>query len=298
MDSTDNWEDRMVEIGGIDEFAKWDDGQRAAQDEIREGYEKKFTQIRFGKEIPIGYLAKKFQGKDVNLTKRASRTLGKRAHRLMQKAPYSILAYGYSTTNAYLSEVTGATVSALLPDGKKLFSTLHPASPDNSTTYSNVLSANDVVGETALEKMIVNLDNQLDDRGEKLYLGEGGYIWLVSKDGFFEASRVVGSKLRSGTADNDTNIFNGSFDGRPIEVRWVPWLDRVASTHHVLVSKDAVDEFMPLVMLTSEEFNVDDYEDEPTKVGYVRGQMIFSVGATTGRGIVGSQGTGTGTYTD
>lgn len=290
-DSTENWEDRIVEIGGIDDFSVWDDGERASQTSIEEGYDKRLIQVPFGKEVPIGRLLKKFQGKDVNLTQRASKAVGARAYRMMQKAPFSLLNYGFATTNTYLTGIQGSTVSALLPDGKRLFSTLHACSPTNSTTWSNALDDGASTSEEALKALIENLDEQLDDKGEKKHYGQSGqgYLWLHGLKTLPEALRVVGSDLRTGTANNDKNVYKGEFNGLPIEVKYVPWLD-VSSTAHFLMDKSVVEEEMPLVMLTSVDFYTDDYIDESTMTVYVRGQMVYSVGAVSGRGIAASLG--------
>ena len=294
MMPTENWEDRIVEMGTTDGFSAWVAGDRASQTDILEGYAKRFTQMRFGKEVAIGTLAEKFQGADVRLTKSASMGLGKNAYLLQQKAAFSWLNYGFSDTNTFLTGVKGSTVSGLGPDGKRLFSTLHPCSPHLATTWSNVLSDNAAVGEDALKSMIENLHNQLDDRGEMKQYGQGGYIWLVSLQDFPEAKRIVGSELRSGVSDNDMNVYKGSFDSRPIEVRWIPWLN-VSTTAHFMVAKDALED-ENLLVLESQPFYIDDYMDNTTDTGYVRGRTVFETGFVSGRGIVGSQGTGTGTY--
>jgi hypothetical protein len=295
-DTTENFEDRLVEIGNVEDLTRWDDGDSAQLSDIREGYAKTFTQVRYGRKVAIGQIAEKFQGKDVKLTSRASKLIGTRGYQLEQLAAFSLFGYGFADTNAFLTGVNGTSTSALLPDGKRLFSTLHPASPDNAETWSNALSDNAVVGEAALNSMILNLHNQIDDRGNKLHLGREGYTWLVPIDQFAAASRVVGSEKRSGTGDNDLNAYKGSFDGRPIEVRMIPWLSEWSSTAHFLMANESVEDYMNLCVLTSMPFYIDDYKDDDTAVAYVRGRSMFSVGAVSGRGVVGSQGTGTGTY--
>jgi hypothetical protein len=296
-EKTENWEDRLVEIGGVDEYERWDDGVRASQTEIVEGYDTKIIQVPFGKELPIGRLMKQFQGFDVNITKRAARELGKRAYRLQQKAAFSLIDYAHSTTNTYLTNVTGATVSALTPDGVRLASTLHVCSPTNSTTFSNVLSDSKSVSEEALEDMVVNLNDQLDDKGLPMHLGDDGYIWVVPLNEFFEAQRIVGSELRSNTADNDTNVFYGSFDGRPIEVRWVPWLSETSTDAHVLVARDSVEDLMPMCVYESTPFYTDDYIEDSTDTAFVRGRATFGVKASTGRGLCFSLGDDSTTVT-
>lgn len=297
QDKTENWEDRLVEIGGIDEYEVWNDGTRASQTDIVEGYDTKIIQVPFGKELPIGRLMKKFQGFDVNIQRRAARELGKRAYRLQQKAAFSLIDYAHSTTNTYLTNVTGSTVSALTPDGVRLASTLHVCSPTNSTTYSNVLSDSLSVSEEALEDMIVNLNDQTDDKGLPMHLGEEGYIWIVPLNEFFEASRIVNSDLRANTSDNDTNVFKGSFDGRPIEVRWVPFLSETSTTAHVLIAREAVDMYMPLCVYESTPFYTEDYMENSTATGFVRGAATFGVKAATGRGLCFSLGDDSTTVT-
>jgi len=299
MDTTENWEDRLVEIEGIDDFSIWLDGERASQSEIKEGFAKRLVQVPYGKEIPFGRLFRKFQPNDLRATKRAMKELAAKAYRLEQKAAYSWLGYAFADTNTYLSGVTGSTVSALGPDGKRLASVIHQVSPNSSETYSNALSDNAPVGEDALKAHIENLNNQKDAKGEKLHFGEGGYIWLVSLEDFPEASRVVGSELRSGTSDNDKNVYKGSFMSRPIEVRMVPWMSDFGSTTlHALVAKESTEMEQNLMVLSSIPFLADDYMDDTTKTAYIRAELGFSTGFLSGRGLSLSQGTGTGTYTD
>lgn len=300
-DSTENWEDRLVELETPGDFGVWEDGDTPSTSELREGYQKTVTQVPYGMRYIIGRLFTKYEGKDVRSMKRSMLAEGKKAYRLQQLAPYSMLSYGFSNTNTYLTGVTGATVSALGPDGKRLFSTVHPASPNNTTTWSNVLSDNAVVGESALQAMIDNLHNQIDADGERKYYGEEGYIWLVSLEDWAEATRVVGSDKRAGVNDNDMNVYKGGYDGRAIEVRAVPWLNSNkfsgVNTHaHFLVAKGVADTEMNLCQLTSEEFYTYDYTEEATRSVYVGAGLNFNVAFLSGRGIVGSQGTGTGTY--
>lgn len=293
---TDNWEDRIVEIGTTGGMTRWDAGTRANQSDIREGYDKRFTQVRYSEEVPIGTLAEKFQGNDVRLTKRATTGLGKDGYLLQQKAAFSILGYGFADTNTYLTGINGTTVSNLGPDGKRFFSVVHVCSPENSTTWSNALSDNAAVGEDALEAMIQNLNNQLDDRGAKMHFGDSGYVWLVTLEGFPEAVRTVSSDLRPEVDSNSVNVYKGAFDGRPIEVRWVPWLSDFGSTTcHFLVARDAIDN-ENFIVLESQPFMVDDYIDPTTDTAFVRARNTFAVGFASARGWVGSQGTGTGSY--
>ena len=303
MDSTENWDDRLVEMGSTGGMSAWATGDSAAQTDIEEGYSKTFTQVRYGEKVPIGSIAERFQGFDVRLTKRATKGIGKDAYLLEQGSAFSVINYGFSTTNTYLTGVNGSTVSALGPDSKNFFSVSHPCSPNNSTTWSNALADNAAAGEDSLKDMIENLHNQLDERGNRKHYGQSGYTWYVPLEQFAAAGRIIGSELRPDTEENSINMYNGSFDGRPITVKWVPYLSdsnyspsATRTTAHYLMANDAVED-ENLVILKNRPFFVDDYTNDDTDIAYVRGRTIFSVGFLSGRGWVGSQGTGTGTYT-
>lgn len=302
MDTTENWDDRLVEMGSTGGMSAWVAGDGASLTTMEEGYSKVFTQVRYGEKVAIGSLAEKFQGFDVRLTKRAAKGIGKDAYLVEQGAAFSVVNYGWSDTNTYLTGINGSTVSGLGPDGKRFFSTLHACSPNNATTWSNALSDNAAVGEDALKAMIENLHNQKDERGRQKHYGQSGYTWYVPLEEFPAAARIVGSKLRPDTNENSVNVYNGAFDGRPIAVKWVPWLSDTSfspsatrATAHYLMANDAVED-ENLVVLTSQPFFIDDYKDDETDIAYVRGRTIFSVGFLSGRGWCGSQGTGTGTY--
>lgn len=301
-DTTENYEDRIVEIGGIGDYAVWPDATRAKQSTIKEGYAQIFTQVPFGNEITIGRLFKKFQGRDVNIVRRAAVQLGNRAYRLTQRAPYSLFGYAFSDTNNYLTTITGNSVSALGPDGKRLASTVHPAGPENSDTWSNADASNTAVSEEGLDSLLSLLFNQIDDQGERKHYGNDGVEWLVPRAQFAKAKRIVTGELRAETGDNDLNSYNNSktadgyWNGSQVTVRLVPFLDEFSTTAHHAVAKEVVEEEMPLVMLEAEKFYTDDYVEDSTKSVNVRGQLMFSVGFLSGRGTAHSQGTGTGTY--
>jgi len=285
---TDMWQDRDVEVGGIADFEEWTDNTPTAESEIREGYATVYTQAAYANRVPIGRLFRKFQGEKMNIVRRAAMEVANKGYRHMQEGAFSLYNYGFATTNSFFNK------SALLSDGKRLFDDDHPCSPDNATTWSNVLTDNAVVGRQALKDMIINLHDQLDDRGNKLFLGQAGYTWLVPINQYDAALEVVKSVGKPDTADNNVNAYNEQFSGRPIEVRWAPFL--TSTTAHFLVAKEAMEYYEPLKVLTSIPFETDTYEDEATMTLNVRAMMAYTVGASSGRGVVGSQGTGTGTY--
>ena len=272
QDSTDNYEDRIVEVGRDSGFAVWNDGEAAKKSYLKEGYAQTFVQVPFGQEFSLGRLFKKFQPREARILERASKGLATDAYLLTQKSMASLLSYGFADTNSYLTGITGTTVSALGPDGKRLFSVVHPCSPDNSTTWSNASGTNAALSGPALEVSLESLDAQLDESGQRKHYGTlsgEGYILIVPRALQKLAVELTESELMPYSADNTINVYRGQRNGFNIEVRVVPFLDEVSTTAWFVFAKEAYDE-MGLVLLESQAFSTDANDDQSTKTALVR----------------------------
>lgn len=87
-------------------------------------------------------------------------------------------------------------------DGAALFSASHPTLSGNQ---SNLLTAADL-SETALEDATKNIWRLKSNRGE--YIGGGIKRLMISPEDAFNATRILNSVLRPGTANNDVNALN------------------------------------------------------------------------------------------
>lgn len=85
-------------------------------------------------------------------------------------------------------------------DGKELFATDHVTQGGNS---SNELATPADLSETALEDLLIQIDQMEDSRGLKIALK--GRCLVVPSALQFKAHRILKSDLQSGTANNDTN---------------------------------------------------------------------------------------------
>jgi len=85
-------------------------------------------------------------------------------------------------------------------DGKELLATDHPSSVG---TYSNELAVAADFSEGSLEDLLIQIGQAVDSKGNKIKLIGQKFIAPVSL--MFEATRVLESLGRSGTADNDIN---------------------------------------------------------------------------------------------
>lgn len=86
-------------------------------------------------------------------------------------------------------------------DGVVLGSASHPNV--SGGTWSNIAATAADLSEAALEQAKIDIDDYRDDRGKRMQANIKQLI--ISSSNQFEAERILGSRLRSGTADNDVN---------------------------------------------------------------------------------------------
>lgn len=103
-------------------------------------------------------------------------------------------------------------------DAKPLFSTSHTRK-DGGTAQSNASSTGVILTEANLETGLNALRTQLDDKGQLIEIGGGKVTLVVPRALAKEAVEITKSELRSGTADNDINFYQGA-----INVLVVPWI--------------------------------------------------------------------------
>ena len=86
-------------------------------------------------------------------------------------------------------------------DGSALCVSNHPNI--SGGTYSNILNVASDLNETAIESLLVQIDNALDDRGNHIVLK--GMKLVGAPANKFNATRILKSMGQSGTGNNDTN---------------------------------------------------------------------------------------------
>ena len=88
-------------------------------------------------------------------------------------------------------------------DGKELFATDHPTL---AGTFSNELATAADLNETSLEQALIDIAAMTDERGLKI--AARGMKMIIPSALQFTAERLMKSKGRTGTADNDINAIN------------------------------------------------------------------------------------------
>ena len=88
-------------------------------------------------------------------------------------------------------------------DGEQLFSTAHPTL---AGTFQNTLTTQADLNETSLEQALIDIAAMTDERGLKI--AARGTKLVIPSALQFTAERLMKSKGRTGTADNDINAIN------------------------------------------------------------------------------------------
>jgi len=180
----------------------------------------------------------------------------------------------------------GLAGTETIGDGLALFSNSHTT--ETGVTVDNLETA--VAGETALQTAIVSLQQQKNRDG---VLGGHMPAWLLcTPTDYSRWVRITDSELRSGTANNDLNVFSVKYG---IVIKMSPYLGSAVSggsdNYWVLGSQNhAVCRFerMPI---TTKHIPASMRENNSH---YYSAEFRHSVGAASYSGLVGSNGT-TGT---
>ena len=91
-------------------------------------------------------------------------------------------------------------------DGQPLLSTVHPLDGSFGGTFANTLSAQVDISEAAMEELITLADYAVGNNGLPIALEPKQ--WIIAKGLKFEMERLLKSKFRVSSADNDVNAIN------------------------------------------------------------------------------------------
>src|SRR3990167_4863565 len=169
-------------------------------------------------------------------------------------------------------------------DGNPLISTSHDRI-DGGTAQSNASSTSITLTDPNLETARVAFRKQLDDKGMRIMTTPR--TLLVPIDLGKTAKVIVNSNLRSNTADNDVNIYNGMFS-------IVEWEFITSTTAWFLLGAKG-EHLVTWMWRVRPQFKQDNSFDSDAALWKVRTR--FSFGWSDWRSSWGSKGDGT-SYTD
>lgn len=241
-------------------------------------YETGFVHSQYGGQIEVTRLQlmnRDFQEafgefKDLTISGNTTRSL----------APAQIFNNGFATTTT-----KNGIKLALYGDGKALFSTSHPR-VDGGSAQSNASATGITLTESNLEVGRLALIKQLQDDGNPLMMA--GQIYLVVPTALEKTAKIItGSDLRSGTANNDLNVYNGG----SINVACSRWLDSDlggSDTAWFLIAASVA----RLMFVLRQGLSMDQSVDKNTKSTLFDVILDFSLGHADWRGAWGTKGDG------
>lgn len=241
-------------------------------------YDTTFTHRQYGKQIEVTYLTlinrewgSAFdEFKDLTIS--GNVTLSKACAQIFNNA----------FTNSGVATVNGIRVVSY-NDGVRLCSTAHPR-VDGGTAQSNASSVGITLTESNFETGRVALMEQLQDDGTPITVS--GEIHCIVPTALEKTAQIItGSNLRSGTANNDTNIYGGG----AYKVMSSVWLGAAASgsdTRWFLVATGVA----RLSLYIRQRADADQSVDKNTKSTLFDLISVWSVGSEDWHGVWGSRG--------
>lgn len=180
------------------------------------------------------------------------------------------------TKDYLMAAVLNAAFSTVGPDSKVLCASDHPIQAGG--TADNTVSLD--ISEDALEQMIIKADAIVNPDG---LLADLKTLDLVVPSALrFEADRIVSSKYRSGTPDNDINAINNQAAIR----RVIPW-KRLTDTDAFFITTDAED---GLLVAKRQGVVTDSFKEPTTKDIIVSAMERYRCFFADFRCVIGSAG--------
>lgn len=202
MDSTEKARERYVTKAGLGYLTNTPEGAAFAQDARVPGYITNITPQKYTSGVTLTLEAMQDQDYQAALDEFADLTVS--AQETKDKLALQLFNYGFTAAASVPPDY------AIYGDAKPLFSTIHPLA-GSSSTVSNASSTGLVLNEANLETARLAMQNQLDDRGKPMRVGTGKLVLLVPPALEKTAVIITKGEKRSGTANNDINIYDGLF---------------------------------------------------------------------------------------
>lgn len=214
----------------------------------------------------LGWMATREEQEDgqyPEVSRRRSKALGKSMRTTAEIVHANVLNLGFSTNGS---------------DGVPLFSLSHPT-PGGLQANRATVDAD--LTEASLEDALTIIAGAKDRRGLPIRLR--GMKLVVASGAQFNAERILGSALRSGTANNDTNA-----------IKNMGLLPGGVVVNHYLTDPDAwfiaTDADEGLLSIWRREVAIEQDNDFDTENAKAKATMRFSAGYGDFRSLFGSQG--------
>ena len=250
-----------------------------------QGYDLQLTNRKFTMKARISW--ENLKDDQFNELEKEATMLARAAKRTPDVYASDLFNRGFVTTDRFGN-------SLLAADGVRLFSTLHKLNSEDGTTVSNASATGITLTEANLETAMLAVNHQKNPKS--ILAGARATHLVVPTNMRKEALIITGSDKRSGTGDNDLNVYKGgmeAYGGGMLQVVVWPEMgsgsDYGSATAWFLLDKDIHEllfQWRERPMLHPVEFNQDNMSFE-----YLMHER-FEFGMVDWRGTWGSKGDG------
>lgn len=194
VESQDVYNDKEMTYAGLAMIGSVNEGQTIPEDSFIEQYATTYTPTKYSGLVAISYETKLFERMD--LVSKVPREAGKAAAWKEEQIAADVLNHAFGAYTSY-------------GDGDSLCDPSHNRA-DGGTAQSNASTTGIPFSEANLETAMIAMEESLSDRGNVLGIFADKLIVPLALRK--EALIVTKSDLRSGTANNDMNVYNASMN--------------------------------------------------------------------------------------
>lgn len=195
METSGKQNEKDSSASGLSKLVEKSEGSAITYEDPNQGYDVTYTHRTFAKGWQVTH--EMWADDQHAVMKRMPKELAQSKMRTYEQSAADILNYGFTAGGGGYSPFTSG-------DAKALFATDHPRT-DGGTAQSNYTTAD--LAEDSLETALVTMRATLDDKGQLILVQPDTLIVPPALEK--EASILLDSTQRTGTANNDVNPYKG-----------------------------------------------------------------------------------------
>lgn len=181
--------EKEQEMSGFSIAGLKDEGDSVEYARLVQGFQQQYNHLTYG----LGAIITRelMEDDQYNYIQKVPSKLAEALRRTEEVVAHGVFNNGFDTN------FTGA-------DGQPLFSASHPNSGSGGGTQSNILATAADLTETSLEAMIIQVRDFRDANNQR-FAYEPKKLFVQNQN-FFNATKILKTEYKTGTADNDVNV--------------------------------------------------------------------------------------------
>lgn len=195
VEDSSKQDEKYSGVTGFGLFTQTGEGGQVNYEDPIQMYDVVLTHVKYTKGFKVS--EELMEDDQYNVIKTKPAQLARAARRTVETINANILNRAFNSSYA-----DGG-------DGQELCSTVHPRS-DGGSSQSNASATGVTLTDQNLETAIIAMREQLDDKGMRIQVMPDTLVTTINNEK--EANILVNSNMRSGTADNDINVYKGKFN--------------------------------------------------------------------------------------